>query len=67
MVEIKSDKITSLIKKQIKSYDYSLSMKEEGVVVEAGDGIARVFGLENAMSMEILEFSEDVNGLAMNL
>ena len=67
MVEIKSDEITGLIKEQIKKYDYSLSMEEEGVVVEAGDGIARVFGLENAMSMEILEFSDGIHGLAMNL
>ncbi|MFP4202214.1 MAG: F0F1 ATP synthase subunit alpha [Candidatus Acetothermia bacterium] len=67
MVEIKSDEITGLIKEQIKGYDYSLSMEEEGVVVEAGDGIARVFGLENAMSMEILEFPGGVNGLAMSL
>jgi len=67
MVEIKSDEITGLIKEQIKKYDYSLSMEEEGVVVEAGDGIARVFGLENAISMEILEFSGGINGLAMNL
>ncbi|MCF7876180.1 F0F1 ATP synthase subunit alpha [Candidatus Bipolaricaulota bacterium] len=67
MVEIKSDEITGLIKEQIKSYNYSLSMEEEGVVVEAGDGIARVFGLENAMSMEILEFPGGINGLAMNL
>lgn len=67
MVEIKSDEITGLIKEQIKKYDYSLSMEEEGVVVEAGDGIARVFGLENAISMEILEFSGGIHGLAMNL
>ncbi|MBS3765609.1 F0F1 ATP synthase subunit alpha, partial [Candidatus Bipolaricaulota bacterium] len=67
MVEIKSDEITGLIKEQIKGYDYSLSMEEEGVVVEAGDGIAQVFGLENAMSMEILEFPGGINGLAMSL
>lgn len=67
MVEIKSDEITGLIKQQIKGYDHSLSMEEEGVVVEAGDGIARIFGLENAMSMEILEFPGGVNGLAMSL
>lgn len=67
MVEIKSDEITGLIKEQIKNYDYSLSMEEEGVVVEAGDGIARVFGLENVMSMELVEFPNDIYGLAMNL
>jgi len=67
MVEIKSDEITGLIKEQIKNYDYSLSMEEEGVVVEAGDGIARIFGLENVMSMEIVEFPNDIHGLAMNL
>lgn len=67
MVEIKSDEITGLIKEQIKNYDYSLSMKEEGVVVEAGDGIARIFGLENVMSMELVEFPHDIYGLAMNL
>ncbi len=67
MVEIKSDEVTGLIKEQIKNYNYSLSMEEEGVVVEAGDGIARIFGLENVMSMELVEFPEDIYGLAMNL
>src|SRR6056297_864899 len=67
MVEIKSDEITGLIKEQIKNYDYSLSMEEEGVVVESGDGIARIFGLENVMSMEIVEFPNGIHGLAMNL
>ena len=67
MPELRSDEITGLIKEQIKDYEYTLSMEETGVVVEVGDGIARVFGLENAMSMEILEFPEGINGLAMNL
>lgn len=67
MVEIKSDEITGLIKEQIKNYDYSLSMEEEGVVVESGDGIARIFGLENVMSSEIVQFPNDIHGLAMNL
>lgn len=67
MAELKSDEISGLIKEQIKRYDYSLSMEETGVVVEVGDGIARVFGLENAMAMEILEFPHEINGLAMNL
>jgi len=67
MAQLQSDEITGLIKEQIKDFDYSLSMEETGVVVEVGDGIARVFGLENAMAMEILEFPGEVNGLAMNL
>ncbi|MFP4589156.1 MAG: F0F1 ATP synthase subunit alpha [Candidatus Bipolaricaulota bacterium] len=67
MVEARSDEITGLIKEQIKNYDYTLSMDETGVVVEVGDGIAHVFGLQNAMSMEILEFPQEINGLAMNL
>lgn len=67
MVELQSDEITSLIKDQIKNYEHSLTMEETGVVVEVGDGIARVYGLEDVMSMELLEFPSGIAGLAMNL
>ena len=67
MAQINSDEITGLIKEQIKQYDYSLSMEETGIVVEVGDGIARVFGLEDVMYNEIIKFPSDINGLAMNL
>jgi len=63
----RKDEISSILKEQIKAFDYDLEMKEIGVVVEVGDGIARVFGLQGAMSAEIVRFPNDVYGLVLNL
>ena len=63
----RKDEITSILKEQIKAFDYDLEMKEVGVVVEVGDGIARVFGLQAAMSAEIVRFPNEVYGLVLNL
>jgi len=64
---INADEISKIIKEQIEDYDSSLVVSEVGTVVSAGDGTARVHGLEKAMSMEMLEFPHDVYGLALNL
>ena len=64
---LKPDEISSVIKKQIEAYSSKLDVSEAGSVIQVGDGIARVHGLENAMSGELLEFPGDVFGIAFNL
>jgi len=63
----RKDEITAILKEQIKGFRYDLEMQEVGVVVEVGDGIARVYGLERAMASEIVAFPGDVQGLVLNL
>ena len=63
----KADEISRIIRDQIQDYDSGLVVSEVGTVISAGDGIARVHGLEKAMALELLEFPHDVYGLAFNL
>jgi len=63
----RKDEITAILKEQIKGLRYDLEMQEVGVVVEVGDGIARVYGLEGAMASEIVEFPNEIYGLVLNL
>jgi len=63
----RKDEITAILKEQIKGLKYDLEMQEVGVVVEVGDGIARVYGLEGAMASEIVEFPNEIYGLVLNL
>lgn len=67
MPVMRKDEISAILKEQIRGFDYDLEMNEVGVVVEVGDGIARVFGLQRAMSAEIVEFPNDIFGLILNL
>ncbi|ALS38556.1 MULTISPECIES: F0F1 ATP synthase subunit alpha [Enterococcus] len=64
---IKAEEISALIKEQIKNYQQELAVEEIGTVTYVGDGIARAHGLENAMSGELLEFSNGSYGMAQNL
>ncbi|AUB53242.1 MULTISPECIES: F0F1 ATP synthase subunit alpha [Enterococcus] len=64
---IKAEEISALIKEQIEHYENVLSVEEIGTVTYVGDGIARAHGLENAMSGELLEFSNGSYGMAQNL
>ena len=64
---IRAEEITKIIRDQIKDFEAGLVVSEVGTVVSAGDGIARIHGLEKAMSLEMLEFPHDVYGLAFNL
>ncbi|SDQ16793.1 F0F1 ATP synthase subunit alpha [Carnobacterium viridans] len=64
---VKAEEISSLIKKQIASYQSELVIDEVGTVSYVGDGIARAYGLENAMSGELLEFADGTFGMAQNL
>ena len=64
---LRPDEISSVIKQQISAYSAKLDVAEAGSVIQVGDGIARVYGLENAMSGELLEFAGGVYGIAFNL
>ncbi|MGH7262765.1 MAG: F0F1 ATP synthase subunit alpha [Candidatus Rokuibacteriota bacterium] len=64
---IKAEEISELIKRQLEGYEPEVDLKEVGRVIEVGDGIARVYGLQNAMAGELLEFPGGVYGLVMNL
>ena len=63
----KAKEISALIKQQIANYSDALQVEEVGVVTYVGDGIARAYGLENAMSGELLEFANGSYGMAQNL
>jgi F-type H+-transporting ATPase subunit alpha len=66
-MEIRTDEISSIIRQQIESFDVDLRVDEVGTVLEVGDGIARVYGLEKAMASEMVEFENGSFGLALNL
>src|SRR5580692_1916146 len=67
MASIKADEITKILKAQIANYEQAVAVEEVGTVISVGDGIARVYGLEKAMSGEMLAFPHDVYGIALNL
>ncbi len=64
---IRSDEITSILKSAIDSFDAGVETRSVGTVVEVGDGIAQIYGLDAALASELLEFPGDVFGLALNL
>lgn len=66
-MQIKADEISKIIEDQIQNYEQRVEMSETGTVLYVGDGIARVHGVENAMSMELLEFPGGVMGMVLNL
>jgi F-type H+-transporting ATPase subunit alpha len=67
MAEIKADEIVSVLKQQIEGFKGGVDVTEEGTIISVGDGIARVYGLENCMSTELLEAPHGVYGMALNL
>jgi len=67
MEAIRAEEISQIISKQIKEYEKKLDISETGTVLSVGDGIARIYGVENAMSMELLEFPGDILGMVLNL
>jgi F-type H+/Na+-transporting ATPase subunit alpha len=67
MVSIRPDEISSIIKQQIAGYNQELQVSNVGTVLQVGDGIARVYGLEKAMAQELLEFEDGTLGVALNL
>jgi F-type H+/Na+-transporting ATPase subunit alpha len=66
-VKLRPEEITSILKQRIEEYDVETDLSEVGTVLQIGDGIARVYGLENAVAMEMLELEHGVVGLAFNL
>ncbi len=64
---IKAEEISDIIKRQLQGYEAEIDLKEAGRVIEVGDGIARIYGLEKAIAGELLEFPGDVFGLVLNL
>jgi F-type H+-transporting ATPase subunit alpha len=66
-LKLRPEEITSILKQRIEEYDVETDLAEVGTVLQIGDGIARVYGLESCMSLEMLEFEHDVTGIALNL
>jgi len=66
-MDIKPGEITDILKREIKEYDREIDVAETGTVLSVGDGIARVYGLENAMAGELVTFPGDINGMVLNL
>jgi len=66
-MNIKPGEITDILKREIKEYDREIDVAETGTVLSAGDGIARVYGLENALAGELVEFDDDLRGMVLNL
>jgi len=66
-MQIKAEEISSIIRQQIVGYETEIDIQEVGTVISVGDGVARVYGLERCMALELVEFSKDVFGVALNL
>ncbi|MBE9118449.1 F0F1 ATP synthase subunit alpha [Lusitaniella coriacea LEGE 07157] len=64
---IRPDEISNIIRQQIESYDQEVQVSNVGTVLQVGDGIARIYGLEKAMAGELLEFEDGTVGIALNL
>src|SRR5207253_3160007 len=64
---IKAGEISEILKRQLAGYEAEVDLQEVGRVIEVGDGIARIYGLERAMSGELLQFPGDVVGMVLNL
>merc|ERR1712051_604478 len=67
MINIRPDEISSIIREQIEQYDQDVKVDNIGTVLQVGDGIARVYGLDQVMSGELLEFADKTIGIALNL
>ena len=67
MAQIKAEEISQIIKQRLASFETAVDVAEVGTVLEVGDGIARIYGLDNAMAMEILDFPKGVRGMVLNL
>ena len=66
-MKIRADEITSVLRKEIEKYEPELRVEEEGTIIEVGDGIARIYGLEKAAAGEMLEFENGVRAQVFNL
>ena len=66
-MEIRADEISRIIEQKIMGFEKEVNLQETGVIISVGDGIARVYGLENVMAGELLEFPQGIAGMVMNL
>ena len=66
-VELKPEEISAILKRQIENFDLSADVYESGAVLSVGDGIARIYGLRNAMAGELVEFAGGIRGIVLNL
>jgi F-type H+-transporting ATPase subunit alpha len=66
-VKLRPEEITAILRERIKDFDVETDLAEVGTVLQVGDGIARVYGLESAVALEMLEFEHGVTGVALNL
>src|SRR5580692_11673459 len=67
MAQIQADEISRLLREEIENYEKAINVAETGSVISVGDGIARIYGLENVMAGELIEFTGGVSGIALNL
>ena len=67
MVSIRPDEISAILKQQIEDYDKSVSVSNVGTVLQVGDGIARIYGLQQVMAGELVQFEDGTEGIALNL
>ena len=67
MEKIRVDEVSKIISEKIKNFDQKVEMSETGTVLSVGDGIARVYGLEQVMAGELVEFESGVKGVVLNL
>ena len=67
MVSIRPDEISAILKKQIEDYDKTVSVSNVGTVLQVGDGIARIYGLQQVMAGELVQFEDGTEGIALNL
>jgi F-type H+-transporting ATPase subunit alpha len=66
-MEIKADEISRIIEQKISGFEREVDLQETGVIISIGDGIARIYGLENAMAGELLDFPHGITGMVLNL
>lgn len=66
-MELRADEISKILKQQIEGFEESIELAETGVVLSVGDGIARIYGLNNVVAGELIEFPDKIYGIALNL
>ena len=66
-MDLKAAEISAILKEQIKNFDSNAEVSEVGQVLSVGDGIARVYGLDNVQAGEMVEFTNGIQGMALNL
>jgi len=66
-IKVRANEVTEIIRKQISDFKWSIDIAEVGTVLQSGDGIARVYGLEKAMAGELVECPHNVTGMVFNL